>query len=168
MATQQGLMSAEVTDRYGITATTTAFITIDDTKTIAQLLTDVNDWATDLNPLTAGNITKVNVRIEGTALGTGAGAGQIEKGGLFNFDNASDPYATGYWVPDIADGVLDANGLIDLTNTDVTTFITFMTTAHTVITVVTKGVRALSALRDALLSFRKHRKPLERKTKEVA
>src|SRR5215831_429249 len=99
MATQQGLMSAEVTDRYGITATTTAFITIDDTKTIAQLLTDVNDWATDLNPLTAGNITKVNVRIEGTALGTGAGAGQIEKGGLFNFDNASDPYATGYWVP---------------------------------------------------------------------
>jgi hypothetical protein len=57
--------------------------------------------------------------------------------------------------------------LVDLTNTNVTDFITFLTTAHTVITVVTKGVRALSALKDALISFRKHRKPLSRKTKEV-
>jgi len=166
MATRQGLLSARFVDAYGITATTDAFITIDDTKTIAQLMTDVETWKNDTQFLSQGDCNEFSVRIIEVPSPSSAD-GDIEKGGLFNFDNATDPYAQGYWIPDIAPDVLDANGLIDLSNTHVTDWITFMTTAHTVITVVTKGVRALTALRDALISFRKHRKPLARKTKEV-
>lgn len=168
MATRTGLLSAEVTDTYGIAATTDAFIELDDTKTIAQLVTDMDSWLTEVQGLTQGIVSRGYVRINTDLTFGGSPAGDVEKGGLFNFDNASDPYAQGYWIPDISPSVLTAQGLIDLTNASVTSFITFMTTAHTVITVVTKGVRALTALRDALISFRKKRKPLTRKTKEVS
>lgn len=167
MTTLQGIVSVQVEDSYGITGTTDFFVTIDDTKTIAQLMTDVGSLKSEVVGLSQGNVNQWSVKIVETVTTPSPGTGDIEKGGLFNFDNVTDPYAQGYFIPDIAPTVLNANGLIDLTNTNVTSFITFMTSAHTVIQVVTKGVRALSALRDALISFRKHRKPLSRKTKEV-
>jgi hypothetical protein len=167
MATQQGLLSAQVTDTYGITATTEAFITIDDTKTVAQLLADAGGWALLVQELSQGSVKKFSVTVEAPLLEAVTAAGDVEKGGLFNFNNATDPYAQGYWIPDISPAVLNSQGLIDLSNSNVEAFITFMTTAHTAITIVTKGVRALTALRDALISFRKHRKPLSRRTKEV-
>lgn len=166
MAMVTGLMSATVTDSYGIAATTNAFIEADDTKTIAQLVTDGTSWINLVQGLSQGKVVKGKISVDLAGTGT-APAGDVEKGGLFNFNNASDPYAQGFYIPDIEPTVLNASGLIDLTNVSVTNFITFMTTAHTVITVVTKGVRALTTLKDALISFRKHRKPLERKTKEV-
>lgn len=167
MATQQGIVSIRLQDRYKITGTTDYFITIDDTKTVAQLITDVVDLLNVESPLSqASEVEALVTVVAHRNTDPGPGTGDIEKGGLFNFANASDPYAQGYWIPDINPAVLNASGLIDLTNTSVTDFITFLTTAHTVITVVTKGVRALTSLKDALISFRKHRKPLSRKTKE--
>lgn len=167
MATQQGLMSAQIEDAYGIVATTDVFVTIDDSQTIAALLTDLNTWKSDIQALSQGNVNMWSVKVIQRATSPSPGTGDVEKGALFNFNNATDPYAQGYFVPDVAPSILNAQGLVDLTNTNVTDFITFMTTAHTVITVVTKGVRALTSLRDALIAFRKHRKPLARKTKEV-
>ena len=167
MATQQAVMSAQVTDTYGITATTDAFITIDDSKTVAQVIAEVGGWALLVQELSQGSVKEYSFRVIAPTVSPSTAAGDVEKGGLFNFLNASDPYAQGYWIPDIAPAVLNSQGLIDLTNTDVNAFIAFMTTAHTAITVVTKGVRALTALKDALISFRKHRKPLERRTTEV-
>lgn len=166
MATVNGGVSVEVTDTYGITATTFYNITADDTKTIAQLITDIASLGTAQQNLSQGATTRVRVQLEAPGFG-GTPAGDIEKGALFNFSNATDIYATGFLVPDVNPAILDSNGLVDLSNTDVSGFITFLTTAHTVITVVTKGVRALTALKDALIAFRKHRKPLSRKTKEV-
>lgn len=168
MATQQGLVSVRFLDAYGIPGQTTYNITMDDTKTIAQLLTDVNDLATATEALSQANEYRTQVTIVADPGTTPVrGAGDIEKGGLFNFSNASDEYKTGILIPDVNPAILNGAGLIDLTNTSVTDWITFLTTAHTVITVVTKGVRALSGLVDALITFRKHRKPLARKTKET-
>lgn len=166
MTSLNGGVSIEVVDTYGISATTYYSIIADDTKTIAQLMTDVASLGTAQQNLSQGATTRVRVNLEAPGFG-GTPAGDIEKGALFNFSNASDAYATGYLVPDVNPAVLDANGLVDLTNTDVTAFIAFLTTAHTVITIVTKGVRALTSLKDALIAFRKHRKPLSRRTKEV-
>jgi len=167
MATQQGLVSVRFLDAYGIPGQTTYNITMDDTKTIAQLLTDVGDLASATEALSQANEYRTQVTIiQDPGTTPVRGAGDIEKGGLFNFSNATDEYKTGVLVPDINPAVLNGAGLIDLTNTSVTDWITFLTTAHTVITVVTKGVRALSGLVDALITFRKHRKPLARKTKE--
>lgn len=163
----QAVVSIEIVDAYGISATTDYFAEVDDTKTIAQAMTDLNTLSGLEQGLSQGNVVKQKLTLIHTITPGGPATGDVEKGGLFNFNNASDPYATGYWIPDIAPTVLNANGLIDLTNVNVTDFITFLTTAHTAITVVTKGVRALTALRDALISFRKRRKPLSRKTTEV-
>jgi len=168
MANVQGIVSVRVVDAYGIPGTTDYFITVDDTKTIAQLDTDVVDLLDAQLALTQANEVEVIVSLVAHEnADPGPGTGDIEKGALINFNNGTDRYAQGYWIPDVAPAVLNSNGLVDLTNTDVTAFITFLTTAHTVITVVTKGVRALTSLKDALISFRKHRKPLSRKTKEV-
>src|SRR5215471_7432286 len=147
MATVQGIVSVQITDAIGITATTNYFVTMDDSKTIAQLDSDVLSLANAEEALSQGNLTEYRVSIIKTVTPVSAAAGDVEKGGLFNFDNASDPYAQGYWIPDVNPAILDANGRIDLTNVDVAAFITFLTTAHTVVTVVTKGVRALTALR---------------------
>jgi len=167
MATRNGVVSIGVADAYGIEATTPYFVTIDDTKTVAQLMTDVLDLVEQETLLTQGDLNQASVTIVALSGSTSSALGDVEKGALFNFSNASDSYATGYWIPDVNPVILNSSGLIDLTNADVTAFITWLTTAHTVITVVTKGVRALTSLKDALISFRKHRKPLSRKTKEV-
>jgi len=161
-----GLISVETTDTYGITGTTNYNATVDDTKTVAQMMTDLNTIVSAQQVLSQGATTKGSIRVELSGLG-GTPAGDIEKGALFNFSNATDPYATGFFIPDVNPSILDGNGLVDLTNSDVTAFIAALTTAHTCIVIVTKGVRALTALKDALIAFRKHRKPLERKTREV-
>lgn len=166
MASALGLMSATIRDTYGVEATTNVNIQIDDTKTVAQFTSDVNSWLNLVQSLSDGQVVSGRAIIQFVGTGT-TPVGNVEKGALFNFSNATDTYAQGQWIPDIASSVLNSQGLVDLTNVTVTNFITFMTTAHTVITVVTKGVRALTALKDALISFRKRRKPLERKTKEV-
>lgn len=167
MTTQQGIVSVQVTDSYGITGTTDYFVTIDDTQTIAALLTDVSSLKNQETALTQGSVNEWSVRVIQTPTTPLPGSGDIEKGAVFNFNNDTDHYAQGVFIPDIAPSVLNAQGLIDLTNANVTSFIAFLTTAHTVITVVTKGVRALTSLKDALISFRKHRKALARRTKEV-
>jgi hypothetical protein len=144
-------------------------VTIDGTKTIDQLVTDALAYEGEVTGLSQGQVTKTVVALNAHIVSDPSlGSGDIEKGGLFNFENGSDPYLQGYLIPDIAPSVLNAGGLIDLSNSNVTSFVTWMTAAHTVVTVVTKGVRALTALKDALIAFRKHRKPLSRKTKEVA
>lgn len=166
MAQVNGTISVETIDHYGITGTTLYNVTVDDSKTVLQLTQEAIALAGAQTPLTQGaeGTTRITLEIAGTGE---PGGGDIEKGGLFNFNNATDSYATGFFVPAINPSVLNANGLIDLTNTDVANWIAWLTTAHAAITVVTKGVRALTSLKDALISFRKHRKPLSRKTKEV-
>jgi len=169
MASYIGTLSAQIVDSYGIPGQTPVTVTIPDTATLAQIASDVASMYDDLQPLTDGTVIGATLKLDFPKSGAdpSAATGDIEKGGLFNFNNATDPFATGILVPDIAAAVLNSSGLIDLTNSDVNTWITWLTTAHTAITVVTKGIRALTTLRDALISFRKHRKPLSRKTKEL-
>lgn len=167
MAQKNGIMSCRIQDAYGISTTTEAQITIDDTKTVAQTAIDVGAWALLVQEMSQGAVTDYWFKVMDVPVSVPEAAGDIEKGALFNFSNASDGYATGWQLPDVSPDILNAAGLVDLTNTTVQDFITFMTTAHTAITVVTKGVRALTGLIDALINFRKHRKPLTRKTKEI-
>lgn len=169
MTNVNGFMSAHIVDQYGIAGETGVVITIPDTATIAQLRTDVTSFVTDTQNLTQGAITDATVKLEfaGSGVAPSTATGDIEKGGLFNLNNATDSYATGVLVPDLNPSVLTGAGLIDLSNASITTWLAYLTTAHTAITVVTKGIRALTALRDALITFRKHRKPLTRKTKEL-
>lgn len=169
MGTQLGVLSAHIVDGIGIPGQAPVFIEMDDTKTLAQLATDVVSYVNLVKNVTDGVITSATVKITFPGDGTSptTATGDIEKSAVMNFNNATDSYATGVLIPDISHLVLTSGELLDLTNINVTNLITWLTTAHTVITVVTKGVRALTTLRDALIAFRKHRKPLTRKTKEI-
>jgi hypothetical protein len=168
MTAKQATMTAHIVDKYGIPGQATVTVSADDTKTIAQLLSDLSTYSGDISTLTQGIVVKESVLLEvPTGNDPTAAAGDIEKGALFNFGNALTTFKTGIYVPDVSPAILNANGLVDLTNANVTNFVTFVTTAHTVITVVTKGLQALNRLVDVLLSFRKHRKPLSRKTTEL-
>jgi len=168
MAQIPGVVSVHIVDSYGIPGQAPILVECDDTKTLAQLTSDIQDYVTIVQGLTQGVPVEGTITLRfGTALDPSTAAGDIEKGALFNFNNATDTYATGLLIPDVNPAILTSQGLIDLSNSAVTDFITFVTTAHTVITIVTKGLRALTALRDALITFRKHRKPLTRRTKEV-
>src|SRR5262245_13882782 len=169
MATYTAIVSTHIQDQYGITATAPVFVTVDGTKTVDQLVADALSYEGEVQGLSQGTVTKTVVELNAHIVSDPAlGTGDIEKGALFNFENGTDPYLQGYLIPDVAPSILNAQGLIDLTNVNVTSFVTFMTAAHTALTVVTKGVRALTAWKDALIAFRKHRKPLARKTKEVS
>lgn len=167
MATKNGIMSLRVVDAYGIEATTDQQITIDDSKTVAQTNTEVGAWALLVQEMSQGAVTEYWWKVTDVPVSIPTAAGDVEKGALFNFNNAANTDAWGFQVPDVSPSILDARGLVDLTNTTVQDFITFMTTAHTAITVVTKGIRALTSLRDALINFLKHRKALTRRTKET-
>jgi hypothetical protein len=169
MTSYIGTLSGQIVDSYGIPGQTPLTVTIPDTATLAQIASDVAAMYDDLQPLTQGTVIGATLKLDFPKAGAdpSAATGDIEKGALFNFNNATDPFATGIIVPDVAPAILNGSGLVNLSNADVTTWITWITTAHTAITVVTKGIRALTTLRDALISFRKHRKPLTRKTKEL-
>ncbi len=169
MANILAVLSAHIVDGIGIPGQSPVFIEIPDTATLAQLATDVVSYVALIKNVTDGVITEATVKLilpgDGDAPSTATG--DIEKSAVMNYNNATDHYATGALIPDVSHLVLTAGELLDLTNVNVTNLITWMTTAHTAITVVTKGVRALTSLKDALISFRKHRKPLTRKTLEV-
>lgn len=168
MTQKQGTMTAHIVDRYGIPGQCTVTVEVDDTKTVAQMLADVSTFSGDVSALTQGIVVKESILMEvPTGNDPTTATGDIEKGALLNFANALTTFKTGAFIPDVSSAVLNANGLLDLTNANVTAFIAFMTTAHTAIRVVTKGLQALSGLVDALISFRKHRKPLARKTTEL-
>lgn len=168
MTARQGTMTYHIVDKYGIPGQTSVTVSIDDTTTVAQVLTDLSSFSNDLSTLTQGVGVKESVLIEiPTGNDPSTALGDIEKGALLNFANATTTFKTGIYIPDVAPAILNGSGLIDLTNTDVQAFITFVTSVHTAITIVTKGLQALTALVDALLSFRKHRKPLSRKTTET-
>ncbi len=167
MATVLGVLSVHVQDAYGIVGTAPVFVECDDTKTLAQVITDALAYQGQVQGISQGTVVRTTLQLDAyNNPMPSLGAGDIEKGALFNFNNASDPYATGLLVPDVNPSILNGSGLIDLSNGSVTSYIAWITTAHTAITVITKGVRALTALRDALIAFRKHRKPLSRKTTE--
>ena len=169
MANYVGVMSAKILDRYGIPGTSPITIKVADTETVAQLATTAADFVTVVQDVTDGVVADcvVTLTFPGSGEALDSGTGDIEKGGLFNFTNAETPYLWGILIPDLAASVLSSGGLIDLANTSITALIDYVTTSHGGVTVVNKGLEALTALADALITFRKHRKPLSRKTKEI-
>jgi len=171
MATYEGLLSASLHDAIGVPSTTNLYLKIPDTVTVANLATFVQDYSAVLDPITGAQIDRMDIKINlpfsGAKSAPVAGS-EVEKTGLFNFEQAGSFYKFGIDIPAIAASVLTSGGLIDLTNTDIQAWITFLGTVTAGITVVSKFLNALVALLDALISFRKHRKQESRRTIELA
>jgi hypothetical protein len=90
-----------------------------------------------------------------------ASGSRVEQTGLFNFANATSKYKFGVDIPSIVNTAI-SGGKIDLTTSIVTDVITSLLTAFTGGVFTNTSQYPLSALADALLSFRKRRKQLSR------
>jgi hypothetical protein len=170
MATIFGHVSLQLLDALGVTVSAPFYTNIDDTKTIAQLMTQAGNLASAVDPVTDSQITQISVQIIGTIPGglktSPAATAENERTGLLNFSQTGSPYKYGVDIPAIADSKI-VNGKIDLTDGDITFLITLLTSAGTVFSYVSTAIKTLVRLIDALLSFRKHRKAESRRSFEV-
>lgn len=165
--------SATVVDGLGTEASTVSYLLVPDTATLAQLATAIGTWATDVDAVTAGAITKLGIRVTpalpgGLKAATGAtwAASRVEQTGVLNLSNTVSAHRFGQAIPAIADSVLVA-GKIDLTNAAITALISLLTAAVAGGTYTNNAQQSLLALVDALISFRKRRKQLSRTSFEV-
>lgn len=90
---------------------------------------------------------------------------RVEQTALLNFTNATSKYKFGVDVPALRDTAI-AGGKVDLTTSIVTDVITSLLTAFTGGVFTNTSQYPLTALADALLSFRKRRQQLSRSSFE--
>jgi hypothetical protein len=163
--TQRAQLSYSFLDELGTRAAARFPAMLDPAMTLAQLVTATAGLGTLLDAITDGQIISaratVELGVQGAKEAPGADS-RVEETAVFDFANAVTPYAFGVAVPSFLDTKLDGNH-IDLADADVAAF-----TAAVIATITGGGVftnfsqQHLTAVRDAFLSFRKHRKQLAR------
>lgn len=166
MATQRGNVSFKLLDANNARGSTNMQLTIDDTKTIAELLGDIQDMSLLVDGVTGAYIEGVTVSIDYNPVGTKGDPSpdiDLNQTMTMNFRQTGNPYSQGIVIPGVAD-FLVVGGKIDLTATQVTDLVTFIETAQTAIRVVGRAFSALYDLLDALLSFRKLRRASSRRS----
>lgn len=170
MASVYGIESFTIVDRYGTKKPTQLPVSIADSQTLAQLVTDWGATGTVLDGVTDGQIVGGHILIPRQPLGgwgSSPGASSfVERNGNFNFNDNTTKYKFPISVPSF-DQALEAAGKIDLTNAAVAAFVSLITGGFTGGTFVNTGYHVLTALADAFLSTRKSRKQLDRSTYEL-
>lgn len=154
------ILSYTITDALAVQATSVIYLDAPGTVTLANLQTFANDYTPLLDAITDGQIVGIEVRvpliIAGAKSGPAEGA-EVERTGLFNFEQAGTRYKNGVDVPAIKDELI-VGGRINLTDAAVTSWRDFLLATTVGITVVSKFFNALVSLLDSLITFRKHRK----------
>lgn len=171
MALRQGHFSFTIEDGLATDASNVFYTNIDDTTTVAGLLTAQNALGALLEPLTSGQIVKSKVSINNPqtyAAPSGKADSRVEETGNFNFANSLNNRSFGTIISAFDDAHL-SGGKIDPTNADVAAFVALMVnaTAYTTGTYTTNYFTNLHALVDTFLSFRKHRRQLQRSSRDV-
>lgn len=171
MAVKHGHISYRMLDKLGVVVSMPVYVAVDDTKTVAQVLTDANLIGQQIDPISDSQILDFAVSLSGNSVSGGksspAATAENERTGLFNFDQATSPYKFGVDVPSIADSKI-TNGKINLTDSDILAFVSALTAAGTALTPESTSLYTLVALLDALISFRKHRKAEARRSTVTA
>jgi hypothetical protein len=170
MATIHGFMSVQITDYYGSTGSVPIYFDVPDTQTIAQLITNVGAQATLLTPLTEGSVSQVTITLltESVPSIVTDVTAEIERNGIFNFVQHGAPkeYKDGIAIPAFNTAKL-VNGRINLSDTDVAAWIAAIESVSAAFQIVSKFGFTLPTLLDTLMSFRKHRKSLTKRSSEV-
>lgn len=174
-------MSVTVKDDWGIEASSFIYANVDPSMTLAQLETALSDLVTDFDACTDGQITRNDVvivpalpgGIKGAPVAAGSGGARIEQTGLLNFTSTGTTKRWGFAIPGISNGasVLDGDRILGLTTATsadpVGVLIALITTAQSLIAYANDHQQQISAIKDALISFRKRRKQLQRSSFEV-
>lgn len=166
-------VSATIVDEWGIEASTVFYAQADDSKTIADLGTEISSFLVGLDGVTDGELRAARITILPALPGgikTAAATGsRVEQTGLLGFSvtGAAKRYSAA--IPAISNGgtVLSGDRIV-LTGVDpVGVLIAILTTVGTVLKWVNEHNQQIQDFIDALVSFRKKRKQLQRSSFEV-
>jgi len=163
-----GSVSFTGQDALGVPTNFNADIQFDDAKTAANISTYVNDLFDHFTPTSDAGWTSIAVTLypvvnNPTTINPDSIA---ERTGLFNFSQATGRFKYGVDVESIAEALI-VDGKIDLSATEITNWIDYLVAAHSGFVLISKAAQALTALIDALISFRKKRKLESRRSFEV-
>jgi hypothetical protein len=170
MANVLALLSISQVDYLGTKASHDVYCSIPDTKTVANLSTFMTDYLGFYGLMTGaqGLDAQIKLHLPLTGMPTSPVAGQEnEKTGLFTFNQASTRYVAAIDVPAINETLI-VDGKIDLTPAGtVDGWLSFLESTPDGITIVGKFNNAITTLRTAALTFRKHRRSLNRTSTET-
>jgi len=165
LATVYAEISASLVDEINVPASYLEWVDFDDATTLSQVLIDMNTYLGHLHDTSAAMIEAAHVRLILDVSTHQAGApeagSRVEQTGLFNFNQTGAPYKFGLDLPAI-DPALLVGGRIDLTNTVVQDWINMHIDGLTYTNFTSKYRLALPSLADAMLTFRKHRRALDK------
>jgi hypothetical protein len=170
MAQVPGLVSFTILDYYGSSGSVPIYVAIDTAQTVAQMLTFLDAQQALLVPLTEGEITEGRFELLKTynvPAPVTDHAAEIERGGLFNFEQNGAPraYKDGILIPAFNTAKL-VNGKINLADVDVIAWVNSIKALSSAVQIVSKFGFLLASLIDTLMTFRKHRKSLTKRSFE--
>jgi|SRR5579871_566836 len=169
MAIQHGRVSCTIVDELNVEARLAMYFLIDDSDSLADLMSRAFGWLQIIQPMTGGIITAWQLSIYGDAssfAGTPTAGARVEQTGVFDFvPSGGSGRKFGLPVPAIVNGVL-SGGKVDLTNSLVTALINQVTNTNSTFTPADAHFTSLygGSLSEAFFCFRKRRKQLERST----
>lgn len=172
MASHPAIVSVGLLDALGVPVSFDLYVLVDDAVNVGTLVSWSDEFLPVLDAVTGSQITSITVKQDLPLPGSGIkttpdAASENERTGLFNFSQATVKYKDGVDVPGLKESLI-VDGKIDLTASAVTDWVAFVTTTADTIQPVSKFQYALVALKDALISFRKHRKAESRRSLEKA
>jgi hypothetical protein len=168
--TQEAHFTFTVLDELGTKASMVIYALADPTKTIANLAADWETWAGLIDLIIGGQILGGRAELvtvpSGAEKSSPAAGSRVEQTGVFDFPVTTTGKVFGEAVVSLADSVI-VGGQIDLTDTNVTNFYTAIATPTANTSPTNNTYQDLGALRDAFISFRKHRRQLSRSSRDL-
>jgi hypothetical protein len=161
--------SITLVDELGTEASDTYYALLDPTQTIQLAIDAWAALAAVVDPITGGQIIRGGITIlpvPAGLKGAPVAGSRVEQTGVFNFLDSITTHRYGQALPSLRDSKIVA-GKINLVDVAVAAFITFLTAVLAVAEWVNNHQQPLTALRDALISFRKRRKQLARSSFEL-
>lgn len=163
-------LSLTVVDELGTEASTVAYLMVDPTEPLAALAATAQAWATAIDGVIGGQITKVSaVLLPGLPAGlkvAPAAGSRVEQTAVINFKDATSGHRFGMAIPSYADAKI-LLGKVNLSDAQVQAVVQLITTVTGTAAFSTPARLVITAAVDAILSFRKHRKSLSRSSFEL-
>jgi hypothetical protein len=172
MAEVPVVVSATLVDSWGTEASAPAYALADDTKTLAEVVTEANAYFAALDGASDAYIRRTKIELipalpGGIKTGASATGAKVEQTGLLGFtvDGTSKRYSLA--IPAVSDGVLVADRMT-LGAGGIATLLAILTAVGTALKWANDHNQEINEFVDALVSFRKKRKQLQRSSIESA
>jgi len=169
--TTGGLFSYRMTDELGIDASCLLYVFLDPATTVANLISEYQATSLLLHAISGGalkpGVVSLYIDPDAGAVAAAAAGSRVEQTAVFDFTNNANSRLWGEAVPAFLDSKI-SGGRINDADTDVVAWVTNLETAVTTGHYTTNNFLRLVAVKDAFLSFRKHRKQLHRESLDTS